>query len=291
MSLPRGRWPNVTVQLRSLVDRFALALLLGLSVALLLLAKTDVKLANLAAEQVGDAAVPILAALNQPVAAVRSAVDRVGGMLAVYDENARLREENRRLLGWQAEASRLTVQNRALRRMLNVPASEPSPAWITARAVADSAGVFVHTLLLDAGADQGVVDGMAAMTPQGLAGRVIDVGRRSARILLVTDFNSRIPVVVERTGDHAILEGDNSTEPKLRFLPIGSSLQIGDQILTSGRGGMLPAGLAVGLIAGVGAAAEVRPSVDWSRLDYLSLLRYVPTPPPEAEPASAEAPG
>jgi rod shape-determining protein MreC len=288
MSLPRGRWPNVAVQLRSLIDRFALGLLVGLSVLLLLLAKADVKLANLAVEQLSDAAVPILQALNQPITALRSGFDRVGAVLAVYDENARLREENRRLLSWQAEAAKLTVQNRALRRMLAVPATDQPPSWTTARVVADSGGVFVHTLLLDAGTDQGVAVGMAAMTPEGLAGRIIDVGRRSSRVLLITDFNSRIPVVIERSGDQAILEGDNTAQPKVRFLPLGASLQAGDRVLTSGRGGMLPPGLMVGQIAGVGdGTAEVRPYVDWSRLDYLSLLHYVPTPPPEGDGASA----
>ena len=68
-------------------------------------------------------------------------------------------------------------------------------------------------LLLDAGTEQGVAVGMPAMTPEGLVGRVVEVGRRSARVLLMTDFNSRIPVVVESSGDHAILEGDNSRLP------------------------------------------------------------------------------
>ena len=57
-------------------------------------------------------------------------------------------------------------------------------------------------------------------------------------ILLITDFNSRIPVVVESSGDHAILEGDNSLEPELRFLPLNPSFAVGDRVLTSGRGGV-----------------------------------------------------
>ena len=292
MSLPKGRWPNVAVQLRSLADRFALGILVGLSVVLLLLAKTDVRLANLAVEQLSDAAVPVLQALNQPVVMVRSTFDRAGALLAVHEENLRLREENRRLLSWQAEAAKLTVQNRALRRMLNLQAADRAPAWITARVVGDSAGVFVDTLLLDAGAEQGVVAGMAAMTPEGLAGRIIDVGRRSARVLLITDFNSRIPVVVERSGDQAILQGDNSAQPELRFLPVGPDLRAGDRVLTSGRDGLLPPGLMVGQISTIGdSGAAVRSSVDWPRLDYLSLLRMVATPPPEDDPVPMDPAG
>lgn len=279
-----SNWPRVVVQLRTAIDRSALGILIGLSVLLLLLGKADMKLANLVIEQLDDASVPVLRVLNVPIAAVRGAFDRLGEMLAIYEENARLREENRRLLAWQAEAAKLTVQNRALRQMLQIPPVERAPSWTTARVVADSGGVFVHTLLLDAGADRGIVSGMPAVSPQGLVGRVIDVGRHSSRILLITDFNSRIPVVVESSGDQAILEGDNTAEPALRFLPINPGFKVGDRVLTSGRGGLLPPGLLVGQISAItDGKVAVRPYVDWARLDYLSLLRSEGVLPPEPQ--------
>jgi rod shape-determining protein MreC len=275
-------WPRLAVQLRSVVDRSALGILVGLSVLLLLLGKADVKLANYVVERLDDVSVPVLRALNEPAAAVRSTFDRLGEMFAVYEENARLREENRRLLAWQAEATRLAVQNRSLRQMLQIPTVERAPAWTTARVVADSGGVFVHTLLLDAGAERGVAAGMPAMSQQGLVGRVIDVGRRSARILLITDFNSRVPVVVESSGDQAILEGDNTLEPALRFLPINPGFKVGDRVLTSGKGGLLPPGLLVGQISAItDGKVAVRPYVDWARLDWLSLLKYEGVLPPQ----------
>ena len=122
-------WPRALAQLRNVVDRAALGLLVGLSVLLLVLGKADVKLAGYIAERIGDVAAPVLAFVNQPLVAVRGGLDHVGELLAVYDENTRLREENRRLLAWQAEAARLSVQNRALREMLNVPPLEAAPAW------------------------------------------------------------------------------------------------------------------------------------------------------------------
>lgn len=282
MSGPGAQGARSALSLRRLAGRFGFGLLVGLSVLLLLLGKLDMKLANLLADHLNDVSVPVLRVIVQPVVAVRSGFDRLGALLAIYDENTRLREENRRLLGWQAEAARLNVQNQALRRQLHVPPVGLAPAWTTTRIVADSGGVFVRTLLVDAGADQGIEVGMPALTPAGLVGRVVAVGRRSARILLITDFNSRIPVVLERSGDQAILEGDNGTDPSLRFLPINPSFAVGDRVLTSGRGGMLPPGLLVGQVTDVaGAQPRVRSYVDWSRLDYLSLLHYRGPPPPE----------
>jgi rod shape-determining protein MreC len=279
MFAPRGGWSRFAVGLRALADRLALGSLVGLSVLLLLLGKADMRLANAVAGHLGDAAAPVLRLLNQPIAATRAGIDRLGEFLALHEENARLREENRRLLAWQAEATRLNVQNRALRRMLNMPAPEGAAAWTTARVVADSGGGFVHTVLLDAGADQGVAAGMAALTPEGLVGRVVAAGRRSSRVLLITDFNSRVPVLVERSGDQAILEGDNGSRPALRFLPINPGFQPGDRVITSGQDGLLPPGLPVGEVGPLaGGKVTVRPYVDWTRLDYLSLLRYEGVP-------------
>lgn len=284
--------PRAFAQLRSVADRAALGLLVMLSVALLVLGKADLKLADYVGDSIGDLATPVLAAFGRPMLAARGGLDRLGDLLAVYRENERLREENRRLLAWQAEAARLTVQNRELRDMLNIPEVERAPAWTTARVVGDAGGPFVQTFLIDAGAERGVRKGMAAVTPQGMVGRVVAVGRRSSRVLLITDYNSKIPVTVERSGDHAILTGDNSGEPALRFLPLNASLQAGDLVLTSGDGGLMPAGLLIGRVDAVDKRkVAVRPFADWSRLDYVSVLLYDGLPPPEADPSAPIVPG
>ncbi len=123
---------------------------------------------------------------------------------------------------------------------------------------------------------------MPALAPEGLVGRVIDVGRTQRagpaghRFQLPHPGGGRAG-----SGDHAMLEGDNSPQPRLRFLPLNPTFAVGDLVLTSGRGGMLPPGLLVGQI-GTAAGGQTRgaPLVDWSRLDYLALID--PTPVPDA---------
>lgn len=269
--------------LRSLADRFAMGALVSLCVGLLVLAKADVKFLSYVSEQAADIAVPALRLLNQPVAAVRHLAEETGRLLALHDENRRLREENRRLLAWQSEATKLGVENRALREMLRVPTVEPAPLWTAARMVADSGGPFAQTRLIDAGSERGVADGMAVVTEQGLVGRVVQTGRRSARVMLLTDFNSRIPVIVESSRDRAILQGDNGPQPRLDFLPLNPRLAVGDKVLTSGDGGLLAAGLAIGRIAAVDedGRVTVTPFVDWDRLDWIAVLRIEALPPPD----------
>ena len=97
-------------------------------------------------------------------------------------EDADLRSANERLLQWQSAARRLDAENQTLRGMLNFQ-SAPESRYVTARVIGDTGGAFVHSVILNAGADAGVLRGQAAVTGVGLVGRVTHVGSRSARVL------------------------------------------------------------------------------------------------------------
>lgn len=267
---------------RAMGERPVLVVFVGLALVVLVLGKLEVKAVHKAADMLGDQVVPVVALVREPVAWSRQLGEQLGGLFAVHAENERLRAENRRLLEWQAQAVRLGVENRSLRTMLDMPEPEPAADWVSARIVADSASPFVHTRLIDIGRSAGIAPGMAVMTPAGMIGRVIAVGDRSARILLLTDLNSQVPVIVERSGDQALLAGDNSAEPKLQFLPLDPRFQIGDRVMTSGRGGVLPAGLMIGEISRIeGSRVAVRPAVDWQAVDFVAVLRHAPLPTPD----------
>jgi rod shape-determining protein MreC len=128
--------------------------------------------------------------------------------------------------------------------------------------------------MVNAGRDNGVARGQAAMTGEGLVGRVSEVGSRAARILLITDLNSRVPVVVDGTRQRAILAGDNSARPSLRYADSGT-IRTGDRIVTSGQGGVFPPGLPVGVVGSVDSEGIwVEPYSALSRVDYLRLVDY-----------------
>ena len=273
---------RLTLPLKALFDRFAFAALIVVSLALLLVGKADQALLASFGTRVSDAIVPALGVVVEPINASRRLADQIGELFALRQENAHLRAQNERLLEWQDTARRLALENAALRQLLNLESGVAPPTAVAARVVADAGGPFVHTVLVDAGADRGVVKGMAAVNERGLVGRVIEVGRRSARILLLTDFNSRVPVMVEPARDQAILAGDNSREPTLVFLPLHPRMAVGQRVVTSGRGGVLPPGLAVGRISRIDeGTVAVAPVVDWERLEYVRLLEYSRVVPPE----------
>jgi rod shape-determining protein MreC len=198
----------------------------------------------------------------------------VQSWIALHDENERLYRDRERLLQWQTVARHLEAENATLRQLLKfVP--EPDARFVTARVIADSGGAFAHSLLLSAGASSGVGKGQAVVTGEGLVGRIAGVGDGAARVLLITDLNSRIPVLVGSDRTRAILAGDNSNRPKLLYLKPDAVIAEGDQVVTSGHAGAFPPGLAIGAVASVSdGEIRVTPFVERSRLEYVRVVDY-----------------
>lgn len=276
---------GLTVPLRALTQRFAFLFLILAAFGLMLLGKAEAVLVERIRAGVTDVVTPIMDALSRPIATLSETVEGVNELVDVRSENQRLREENARLLQWQAAARKLAAENAAFRDLLNyVPGA--SPRFITGRVISDSGRVFVQSLLLNAGARDGVVKGRAVVTGDGLAGRIATVGDRSSRVLLITDLNSRIPVILEYSRERAILAGDNSDQPKLMFLAYDGTVAPGDRIVTSGHGGVFMPGLPIGTVAAVAdGVISVQPFVDLSRLEYVRVVDYSnPEPPPGGTP-------
>ena len=259
---------------KAIAQRFALALLIAAALALMILSRADTGAVERLRLGVTDAAAPILVAFSQPVAAVRRGVESVNQWTYLYRDNQRLREENERLRQWQVSARELERENAAYRALLSAR-NEPRVSSIATRVIADSGAPFVRTVLFASGTRDGVQNGQALVTGEGLVGRVVAAGRRASRALLLTDFNSRVPVVVESSRHRGVLTGDNTAHPKLGFLPANARVAIGQRIVTSGDGGLFPPGIPVGVIAAIGdGGVRVQPLVDWDRLEYVRVLRF-----------------
>lgn len=273
MKQPTGQISRLGT-LKYLAQRFAFLSLIGLTFALMLIGKADTVLVERARTAVNDAVTPILRVMAAPAATISQFISNLEELGAIRQENAKLREANERLLQWQAVAQKLENENRRLRGLLaTVP--EPQAQSVSARVVADSGGAFAQSLLVTAGGRDGVAKGQAVMTAEGLVGRVTQAGYRSARVLLITDINSRIPVRVGEAGDRAILTGDNSGRPRLVYLGVTSAVAPGDRVVTSGDAGAFPPGLPVGrVVVAEEGNTVVDPYFTRDRLQYVEILDF-----------------
>ncbi len=233
-----------------------------------------------------DLTAPLLEAASAPVILGRHALARVRSYVGMLGEIDRLKTENEQLKQWEWRAKLLERNVAHLRSLLNA-VDEPALHFVTGSVIADARGPFLRSALINLGRDNGVRIGYAVINGDGLVGRTVDAGASVARVLLLNDLNSRIPVLVGAAGVRALASGDNSAELKLDFLPDGASLYPGDEVYTSGSDGVLPRGLRVGVVTGLPGAFRVRPHAELSSLDVVSVLFFdapalVSTDPPAA---------
>jgi len=262
---------RLTIPVKALTQRFAFLLLLSAAVGLIVLGQTESRWVEQIRTAVVDVAAPVLDAGSRPLGAFSEFVRGLRQVSALRTENEFLREENARLLHWQAVARRLEAESRALQSLMRYT-PEPAVAFVTARVVAVTGGAFMRSVVLNSGLRDGVRRGSPVVNGDGLVGRVLEVGERSARILLLTDLNSRIPVVVGSSSVRAILTGDNSDLLRLKFMSTDGTTAPGDLVVTSGHGEMFSPGLPVGTVVPSNDSMRVRPYVDWGRLNYVRVV-------------------
>src|SRR5881275_2540263 len=211
----------------------------------------------------------------------------LSGAMLVAGKTDQTMFETLRLLQWQQVALKLTTENRQLQGLLKV-VPDRAVSYVTARVIANSGGAYVRTVMINAGSQAGLARGQAVITGDGLVGRLTEVGSRAARVLLITDLNSRIPVKIEGSNTGAVLAGDNSERPRLLYVGAPEALKIGDRVVTSGEGGVFPPDLPVGMVSAVGSAGpRVEPYVELSQLGYVLAVDYglsgaLPQPVPPA---------
>ncbi|MDG1708771.1 MAG: rod shape-determining protein MreC, partial [Emcibacteraceae bacterium] len=132
------------------------------------------------------------------------------------------------------------------------------------------------SMLINSGTIDGVKKGHAVVNEDGVIGRTINVAGSASRVLLLSDINSRIPVKFAETGVNVILAGDNSELQQVEFMPTDEIANVGDQIVTSGMGGIFPPDLPVGEVSEITdfGAIKIQPSVNLNRLNYVSVIEY-----------------
>jgi rod shape-determining protein MreC len=193
-------------------------------------------------------------------------------------ENEKLR---RRIQELEVERHRLLeadAVNRKLQQLLEFRSQLPSKA-VTASIIANSASSWFQGCILDKGSADGVQKNMAVVTPLGVVGKVVSVTKRSAKVILLTDANSGIDVLVQRTRSRGIVSGSLDNGTVLKYMKRSEDVQVGDRLITSGVDGVFPKGLLVGTVIkvnkqhlGLFQSVEVLPAVQSSRVEEVLVV-------------------
>ena len=211
--------------------------------------------------------------------------NRIKGLRDYYDTLAGFRSENERLRNrlytLEIERQRLLeaeATNRRLQQLLNFRSELPGGA-ITASIIAGSATSWFQSCVLNKGSADGVRKGMAVVTPMGVIGKVVTVTGRTAKVLLLTDPNSGIDVLVQRTRSRGIISGSLESGTVLKYIKRSEDVQEGDRLVTSGLDNVFPKGMLVGTVIkvrkqsrGLFQNVEVMPAAQASLVEEVMVV-------------------
>lgn len=279
---------QAVLPIRALFHHLKLFFLLIMAIGILVISKVDSDAARIVRSGIMDMVTPVLSALSHPMTSFFGIKEDIQHLIAVHRENAHLRQENGQLLRMKAVALELEAENMRLRELVKfVP--EAATEFVTARMVGDAGTPYSKSAIINAGSAEGVKDGQVVYNKQGLIGRITEAGVHNARVLMMTDINSRVPVMGETSRERSVLAGKNGGMAELLHLSMETALSVGEKIITSGDGGYFPEGIVVGTVTSVSeGSAEVTPAVDWSRLELVTVAGVRNVPEPVVAPVSAE---
>ncbi len=261
-------------QFRIFIRKLLVAALFVSALVFMMLSKADTLILNKISNSLSRGLSPVIQVMQFPAEVVYAIYDKIRDISLVYSENKRLKAENTELLMLKNQVRTLKAENKLLGQMLNY-APPPEATYITAKIVAEEGDGFSHSLIAYSENASQVRKGQVVLGAQSVVGRVESVSGSYIRVLLFTDINSKVPVILERNRIRGILSGDNTTVPKLLFTATGADIKEGDVVVTSGVAGVFPTGLPIGVISKITKdAIAVETISDIERLEYVKIVDY-----------------
>ena len=198
-------------------------------------------------------------------------VDSIQEHFDVFNKYQKLKEENAQLKEQTYDPNFLKFENEQLKKLLDEQMESPINL-VGARVMLDKQSPYLNSFIINVGSNKGIKNGMAVLDGKNFVGRIVDVNFFSSRVLLVSDLNSRIPVLIEPEGYHAILSGDGSEQPVLEFLPENNTVETGNKVYTSGKEGIFSPGIPIGKVIEEDNNLVVSLFSDFSQITFVNVV-------------------
>jgi rod shape-determining protein MreC len=228
-------------------QRFSLFALIVFSIILIYVETIEAKPLDYLRSIIKDTIYRGSVVVSLPSKGFKSVVSTVANHLNLYNEIIKLKEENAQLQEQIYDPGFLIFENKQLRQLLDEQVTS-SANFVSARVILDKQSPYLNSFIINSGSNKEIKNGMAVLDGKNFVGRIVDVNFFSSRVLLVTDLNSKIPVLVEPSGHHAILSGHGTNEPTLEYLPEKHKVQSGNKVYTSGKEGIFSPGIPIGQV-------------------------------------------
>ena len=245
-----------------------------LSIILLITSKVNKEYTNKINEIFINISSPIVSIISFPINTSFDLVVNFNQLILAKKENEKLKSELLKLQNYYISSLGIHQENKELRNALNFVKSKTENYKI-ARIIGISNKIFDNKILIDSGQDRGIREGQIVTGDRAVIGRVAEVFGDKSRILLLTDSNSRIPIIASRTRNRGIISGNNSGLMEILYLPKNHQINLGDKIFTSSDGDVIPPGLLVGIVKKIDKnSVYVAPIENIGSLNIVSIIDY-----------------
>ena len=208
--------------------------------------------------------------VSTPSKSINNFSDFIKQHVHLYDDYRKLKEENNELKNKISKKNFLELENNQLRKLIEEQVSSTSN-FTSARVMLDKQSPYLNSFIINVGSNKNIKNGMAAMDGKNFIGRIVDVNFFSSRVLLISDLNSKIPVMIEPSANHAILSGHGDSKPTLEYLPKNHNIQDGDKVYTSGKEGIFSPGIPIGEVKIEDDIIKVLLFSDLSQITFVNI--------------------
>lgn len=261
---------SLSIQTRQALSKLVLPLLMLGACAIILMGEVNPTAVRQVRLVAADIVAPTYSFFSFMREKEQKGVQFFSSLFKFEQENSRLQQENSQLRHWYEVALALSAENRDLKANLNwIP--DHSLSFVTGRVIAETGGIYGQAALLSVDALHKVKVGNIVIDTLGLAGRITEIGERSARILLISDSASHIPVMLASSHAQAIMTGNNTNTPKLIYYSNDRLPKEGERVVTGNRVEGLPAGIPVGIVHYIQPKQPV--VVPYADLAHLNIVR------------------
>ena len=236
--------------------------------------KFDNKAIDIVSIKIVKYSTPVVRVISFPLNSLVDFFINLKELVNARNKNVALNKENMRLKSLYIKVLNIKQENVQLKKALRY-AELRSTKYLAARLIAYPYQTYSNNVFINVGRNKGVKENDIVSSNSSVVGRIIQVGDNKSRVLLPTDINSRIPVIISGSRAKGILAGNNSNTMKILYLGESSQINIGDMVFTSGDGDYLPPGLLVGVITKINNGnVEIKMVENIKNLDVVNIIKY-----------------
>ena len=255
-------------------QRFSLVVLVLICIIFLFIEAFENKPLNYIRSLVKDAIYRGSVIVSIPAKIFSSSFDRAQHHLNLNENYNNLKIENDKLKNKVSNHEFLMMENTQLRKLIDEQVVSDFDL-VSARVLIDKKSPYLNSFIINIGKNKSILNGMSVLDRENFIGRIVDVNFFSSRVLLITDLNSKIPVILEPSGQHAILSGRNDKLPNLEYLPENYVIENGDKVFTSGKEGIFLPGIPIGEVKIENGIANVLLFSDLNQITFVNVnLNY-----------------